>query len=118
MSTIGNLFRNLPQASEKEAFENILSKPGVTVQRIVSHGQTSAPDFWYEQAWDEWVVLLSGSATLAFEDDAPAQLVPGDYLFIPAGKRHRVLATALDRPSVWLAVHLAGADKLVDDTLG
>ena len=111
---VGNLFRNLPQPSEKEAFENILSKPGVTVQRIVSHGQTSEPDFWYEQAWDEWVVLLSGSATLAFEVDVQAQLVPGDYLFIPAGKRHRILATALDRPSVWLAVHLADAARLID----
>lgn len=80
------------------------------IERIVLTGQSSPPGFWYEQADDEWVVLLSGSALLRFEDEADARpLQPGDWVFIAAGNRHRVDATAEDQASVWLAVHLPPA---------
>jgi len=115
---IGNFFKDLPPPSEKEALENLLAKPGLTIQRIVSHGQASPPGFWYDQGWDEWVILLSGRATLAFEGAAPAELSPGDYLLIPAGKRHRVMETASEAPTVWLAVHLADSSRLSEDTTG
>jgi cupin 2 domain-containing protein len=113
---MGNVFSNLPQPSEKEAFENLFSKPGLTIQRIISHGQASPPGFWYEQAWDEWVILLSGHASLAFEGAEGVELAPGDYLLIPSGKRHRVASTAPGSPTVWLAVHLADSHTLSDDT--
>ena len=38
------------------------------IERIVSTGQSSPPGFWYDQADDEFVVLLSGSARLRFEE--------------------------------------------------
>ena len=54
----------------------------------------------------EFVVLLSGSAELRFEDESePRRLSAGDWLIIPAGRRHRVEKTDADRDSVWLAVH-------------
>jgi cupin 2 domain-containing protein len=33
-------------------------------------------------------------------------LTAGDYLLIPARTRHRVEWTALDKETLWLAVHL------------
>ncbi len=102
-----NLFQPLPDARDGERFDDLLRTPGCRVERIVSHGQASPPGFWYEQAWDEWVLLLAGSAALWLDGEAaPRPLAIGDYLLIPAGLRHRVEATAPDQPSVWLAIHL------------
>ncbi len=79
------------------------------VERIVSHGHTSPPGFWYDQPRHEWVALLAGAAALRFEGDgAPVELRPGDSLTIPAGRRHRVEWTTPDEPTVWLAVHYEG----------
>ncbi|MBZ0269048.1 cupin domain-containing protein, partial [bacterium] len=64
------------------------------------------PGFWYDQDEDEWVVLLSGSATLAWEDGRERELGPGDHVRIPAHEKHRVVRTAPDRETVWLAVFL------------
>lgn len=101
-----NLFQPLPDARESECFDDLLRRPGCRVARIVSHGQASPPGFWYEQDWDEWVLLLSGHAVLQLDGEAaPRPLAVGDYLLIPAGLRHRVEATATDQPSVWLAIH-------------
>ena len=64
-----NLFAHLPPLnSTDEEFTPLLDEPGLIVQRIVSTGQASPPGFWYEQDEDEWVVLLVGSAVLAFAD--------------------------------------------------
>ena len=57
-----------------------------------------------DQAWDEWVLLVQGRAGLTLEGDAPALLSAGDWLLIPAHRRHRVEWT--DAPTVWLAVHI------------
>lgn len=105
----GNLFENIPVTGDpaNEKIGQILARPGVKIERIVSHGQASPPDFWYDQAWHEWVAVLSGSARLRFEDESEArQLSAGDYIFIPARKRHRVDWTSEDGPTVWLAVHI------------
>ena len=77
------------------------------IERIVSTGQTTAPAQWYDQPGDEWVVLLSGRATLRWEDGALCELAPGGWLLIPAHVRHRVEATSMDPPCVWLAVNVA-----------
>ena len=111
----GNLFAGLPTAAEMpaalaagERFESLLQRPGLRLERIVSTGQASPPGFWYEQADAEWVLLLSGAATLCFADEAAARsLQPGDWLYIAPGRRHRVESTDAKTPSVWLALHLA-----------
>ena len=107
-----NLFDGLPPAPQpEELFETLCARPGVRIERIVSTGQSSPPGFWYDQPDDEWVALLSGSATLRFADeDAPWTLRPGDWIFIPAHRRHRVDQTDADVASVWLAVHLPPPD--------
>jgi cupin 2 domain-containing protein len=107
----GNLYAGLPtQAgaqSTGEQFTDLFRQPGVRIERIVSTGQASPPGFWYDQAQDEWVLLLQGAAALRFEDEAqPRLLQSGDYVHIAAHRRHRVDSTQAQPPTVWLAVHL------------
>jgi len=61
------------------------------------------------QGRDEWVLLLAGSARIDMAGSETA-LMPGDYLFIPAGAAHRVVFTDLQQPTVWLAIHLGEED--------
>jgi cupin 2 domain-containing protein len=115
-NTLNNLFHPPPDATLGERFDDLLTRPGCRIERIVSHGQASPPGFWYEQDWDEWVLIVQGQAVLGFEDQAAGKawtqsLNVGDYCFIPAGQRHRVELTAQDVPTVWLAVHISGAYK-------
>jgi cupin 2 domain-containing protein len=78
----------------------------VRIERIVSTGQASPSGFWYDQAGDEFVVLLAGAARLRFEQgDVTVDMKPGDWVEIPAHVRHRVEATQAEPPTVWLAVH-------------
>ena len=52
------------------------------------------------------MLVLSGSAGLRFEDEEqPRKLHPGDYVNIPAHRRHRVEWTDPHQPTVWLALH-------------
>lgn len=102
----GNLFSGLPARAPEERLDDLLTRPGVRIERIVSTGQASPPGFWYEQDWDEWVVLLGGRAGLLVESGEEVSLTPGDYLFLPAGKRHRVTWTDSEGATVWLAVHI------------
>jgi len=110
MSNTGNIFANLPvMGKADEDIAALMDVPGLRVERIVSTGQASPPGFWYDQPRAEWVLLLSGAARLRFdgEDEARA-LKPGDYVFIPARRRHRVDWTSPDEPTVWLALHFDG----------
>lgn len=101
-----NLFADHPAKADGELFSDLLKRPGVRIERIVSTGQASPPGDWYDQDWDEWVVLLAGSAGLVIEGKAEIVLEAGDYVFLPAHMRHRVAWTDADSPTVWLAVHI------------
>ncbi|MDQ8022959.1 MAG: cupin domain-containing protein [Moraxellaceae bacterium] len=100
----GNLLSPLPLPGPEEHFAPLLTRPGLRLERIVSHLHASPPDFWYEQAEDEWVLLVQGEAELGFDDGSLLALRPGDHLLIPAGCRHRVARTGRD--TVWLALHV------------
>ncbi|WP_322997611.1 cupin domain-containing protein [Castellaniella sp.] len=101
-----NLFAAMPVDAAHEAFDDLLDVPGLRIERIVSHGQKSPSDFWYEQDEDEWVIVLQGSAALQVTGrNDLVMLAPGDHYWIPAGLRHRVHSTAQDGPTIWLAVH-------------
>jgi cupin 2 domain-containing protein len=97
----------VPQgALQEELVENLLERPFLKVERIVSEGHRSPQGFWYDQPWDEWVLLLSGSAGLAFEgEDTETLLRPGIAVHIPARRRHRVSWTAEGAKTYWLALH-------------
>ncbi|MDF3833920.1 cupin domain-containing protein [Cupriavidus basilensis] len=108
----GNLLAQVPVDRDAERFEPLLDRPGLKIERIVSNGQASPPDFWYDSVQDEWVLLLSGSAGLHIEGEAaPRRLMTGDWLHLPAHCRHRVAWTDADQPTVWLAVHCAAATQ-------
>lgn len=101
----GNILEGLPNAAGGEVFEALARSAGVLIERIVSRGQRSAPGQWYEQAQNEWVIVLRGAACLRWEDGSELALTEGDFVFIPALKRHRVEWTDPDHDTVWLAVH-------------
>ncbi|MSP47542.1 MAG: cupin domain-containing protein [Xanthobacteraceae bacterium] len=102
----GNLFAGMPGTLAAEQITALLTAPNVRIERIVSHGQASPPGFWYDQPQAEWVIVLAGSAAIAFEGEAPPRtLRSGDHLHIPAHTRHRVEWTDVSEPTVWLAVH-------------
>jgi cupin 2 domain-containing protein len=101
-----NLFSDLARGLPDEAVETLAQAAEVRIERIVSHGHASPPDYWYDQDQNEWVLVLKGAARLRFEGEAEAvEMKPGDFLDIPAHKRHRVEWTAPNEPTLWLAVH-------------
>ncbi|MGL5632125.1 MAG: cupin domain-containing protein [Azovibrio sp.] len=104
---LSNLFDTLPaSATEAEEFVTLLKTPGLTIERIVSTGHSSPPDFWYDQSEDEWVLVLQGEAQLDFEGETQSRHVgPGDFLHIPAHQRHRVAWTTPEQATIWLAIH-------------
>lgn len=106
MHEIANLFAPLPSAAAGEVFTELLARPGVRIERIVSAGQATPEDAPFVQDADEWVVVLAGSAAIRLEGQAEAALEPGDHLLIPGGTRHWVTRTDGAVPTVWLAVHL------------
>ncbi len=106
MIETGNFFANVATDLHDEEITKLAQLPGALIERIVSTGQASPPGFWYDQAWTEWIVLLSGSAGLLIEgEDVPRVLRPGDYVEIQPRVRHRVEWTDAGQPTLWLAVH-------------
>ncbi len=102
---MNNLFCHLPTELPSELIESLVEKPGVRIERIVSHGQVTAAGEWYDQEDNEWVIVLRGRARLRLEgNDQTLEMGPGDYLDIPAHQRHRVEWTDTDEPTIWLAV--------------
>jgi hypothetical protein len=66
----GKLFAWLPSAAlPDEVVAELLTTLNLRIERIVSTGQASPPDGWYDQEWDEWVILLRGGARLQFEGE-------------------------------------------------
>ncbi len=102
-----NIFSDLPGANlAEEFFEQLACSYHVRIERIVSQGHSSPEGFWYDQEQNEWVLLLQGRARLLFADaDEVVDLVPGDWINIPAHAKHRVVWTAPDEKTIWLAVH-------------
>jgi len=106
----GRLLEGLPSSPQPdELFTTLAALPGLRIERIVSTGQSSPDNFWYDQEWDEFVLLVAGAATLQVEGGSDRLLSPGDWVLLPAHTRHRVAATAATTatggPTVWLAIH-------------
>lgn len=107
MTESGNIFGCVPPDLPTELFETLAQKGTVRIERILSHGQATREGEWYDQDQDEWVLLLAGSTGLLFEGEPePRRLMPGDYLMIPAQRRHRVAWTSPGETTIWLAVHI------------
>ena len=98
-----NLLSNLPKNLPEELTTVLQDGTGVRIERIVSTGHRSPEGFWYDQPENEWVMVVTGAAKLAFEDRV-LEMLPGDSINIPAHQKHRVEWTSLDEPTVWVAV--------------
>lgn len=106
MSMPSNIFAGVLPVARAEKLTTLLAAAHVRIERIVSLGHVSPPGFWYDQDEHEWVIVLRGAARLHFEGDAkPIELSAGDYVDIPAHRKHRVEWTTPAEPTVWLAVH-------------
>jgi len=97
----GRLREGAAAPASGEAVERLLLLPGVVIEQILSGTLEGPLDF--RQEHDEWVVLLTGSASLVVAGEE-VDLEAGGWLFLPAGVEHRVVATAPG--SSWLAVHV------------
>jgi cupin 2 domain-containing protein len=104
---IGNLRHGIPHVLPDELFTTLASGSGMRVERIVSRGHESPPDFWYDQDEDELVVVLSGRARLALLEQGELDLRPLDFVVIPAHVKHRVSWTDPAVDTIWLAVFYA-----------
>ncbi|HYD94138.1 MAG TPA: cupin domain-containing protein [Noviherbaspirillum sp.] len=101
----GNLYGQIPTLLPEELVEVLGGAGNVRIERIVSRGHCSPPDFWYDQDLNEWVALLKGEALLRFERDGRlVRLAEGDHVRIAAHERHRVEWTKEDTDTVWIAV--------------
>ncbi|MFQ5652509.1 MAG: cupin domain-containing protein [bacterium] len=104
-----NIFTDIPDQFSEEILESLVETNQFALKRILSRGQATPRGQWYDQERDEWVVLLSGAAGLSFEGSREVMtLRPGDYLHIPAHRKHRVEWTDRQQATVWLALYFAG----------
>jgi cupin 2 domain-containing protein len=101
----GNLYEGIPAELPKEIAETLMVSKEIKIERIVSKGHRSEPDFWYDQQDDEWVLLVKGEAVLRFEQgNRMVHLTEGMYISISAHERHRVESTTEGEETIWLAV--------------
>lgn len=100
---MNNIFKNEVKMAKKgsESFETLFQNSKVKIEKILSNEMSEGE--WYEQEGDEWVVLISGTALLEFENTTK-ELACGEYIYIQKYQKHRVLKTSQD--AMWLAVHI------------
>ncbi len=94
---IKNIFENVPEECKTEIFEILFEDKGLKLERIISEGQATPPGQWYD---------------LFFErDGAIVVLRAGDYIHIPAHKKHRVEWTDPQEKTIWLAIHFKSGER-------
>lgn len=102
----GNIFDSMPTDLEHETFLKILNQKNIRIERIVSNGQSSPAQGWYDQEDNEWVIVLEGKAVIIFEkNEKTISLDKGDYMNIPSHTKHKVAWTDPAKKTIWLAIH-------------
>ena len=101
--SLKNIFENINVDKISEEFIEILKNDNLKIERIVSNGQISPKDFWYEQKENEFVLLLEGEAIIEFETKE-IKLKKGDFINIKSYEKHRVKYTSLVESTIWLAI--------------
>lgn len=96
----GSLFNESDQPESGERFESLGQIGTVCLERIISSAEPENDE--YDQAHDEWVLLVRGTARLEVEDEI-LDFTAGDHIRLPAHTRHRVLETSAG--AIWLALH-------------
>lgn len=90
-------------SGDQEKLLTLLETGTVRIEQIISNGQPSPDQFWYDQNENEWVLLLNGTAVLKYADQSLISLNAGDSLQIPAYTKHRIESVSSD--AIWLAVY-------------
>jgi cupin 2 domain-containing protein len=103
-NSIFNFLENIPDCSKDEIFETILSSKDVKIERIISYGQATNSEFWYDQDEGEFVIVLKGESKIKYNNEKIYELKTGDSLYIPAHQKHQVIYTA--DPTIWLAIFI------------
>ena len=101
---MNNIFDAIPKSIKSEIFETFIDSHNVQIERIISKGHNSPESGWYDQDKDEWLIVLKGEAILLFADESSVNLKTGDFIDIPAHKKHKVKWTDPDTETIWLAV--------------
>jgi cupin 2 domain-containing protein len=103
---MNNIFdlRTIDFSKNEEIIEILSQGKNIRIERIISSGQISLEDFWYDQSEHEFVIVLQGEAKILFENRDEQFLRQGDYLIIPPHKKHRVSYTSINPKCIWLAV--------------
>ena len=91
-------------SANKEITEVLASSENIRIEKIVSFGQITDKDYWYDQSQNEFVILLQGEAQILFDNGKEKHLFAGDYLKIPAHVRHQVSFTSVNPVCIWIAV--------------
>jgi cupin 2 domain-containing protein len=103
---MNNLFNlnNIDFSENKEISTILAEGKNVRIEHIVSIGQVTESEFWYDQTENEFVAVLQGDAKILFDNGKEKHLTKGDYLTIPAHCRHKVTYTSINPACIWLAV--------------
>ena len=101
---MNNIFDNIPTQLPNEIFSDIINTAHLRVERIVSKGHSSPEKGWYDQDENEWVMVISGFGVIEFSNGKTIKLTEGDFLNIKAHQKHRVIETAVNENTVWLAI--------------
>jgi cupin 2 domain-containing protein len=105
MDIVSNLLQHIDHEAIGEQVTGIAAHGNVRIERIVSHGEASPPNQWYDQAEAEWVLVFAGAAGLVFEGEAEEIVLrAGDHVYIAPHRRHRVAWTDAEELTIWLAV--------------
>ncbi len=103
---IKNIFSDIQKKAPEEILETILQTDQFKIERITSRGHATTEGEWYDQDKNEWVLVLKGNAGLLFEgNDETVIMKTGDYINIPAHRKHRVEWTDPEEETIWLAIH-------------
>ena len=100
---ISSLLAEFPSPLHQELSDTLVQAKSVRIERIVSHGHVSPPDFWCDQGENEFVLLIQGAARLRFEDEV-LEMKADDWIDVPAHRKHRVERKIPDEKAIWLAV--------------
>jgi cupin 2 domain-containing protein len=97
----------LPATTDHEVFGDLLKRPGLRIERIVSTGQCQPAGFLVRpgrRRMGGGCCRARRSCAFADEGGSPPPAQAGDFVDIAAQRRHRVDWTPADQTTIWLAV--------------
>ena len=103
-NNIFNFLENIPSSSKDEIFQTIVENDNIKIERIISYGQTTPKDYWYDQDEDEFVYIIQGDAKIKYDDESIHLLNTNDSLYIKAHQKHQVIYTS--NPTIWLTIFI------------